>query len=85
MASPAVVFKLQYLYSWYIRDDKKPQIDKYDFLDYMTRPDALKFRADKHKDDEEYRDFIDYMRNDEKSEGAFDSTRDLLDAAALAD
>lgn len=80
MASPAVFFKIQFLYNWYIRPDnnnsgKNIKI-KGDFNDYMTRPAA--FKPKEHTDEEEYKDFLDYMRNNEKSEGAFDTDHDLL-------
>lgn len=74
---PAVVFSLGFVYDW--------KIGGYDFMEYMSRPEA--FCADNHIGDEEYdpknsfkgSDFLTYMSNEEKSDGLFDSTHDLLD------
>ena len=75
---PAVVFSLGFVYNW--------KIGGYDFMEYMSRPEA--FCADRHIGDEEYDpkntfkgsgDFLTYMSNEEKSDGLFDSTHDLLD------
>lgn len=74
---PAVVFSLGFVYDW--------KIGGYDFMEYMSRPEA--FCKDNHIGDEEYdpknsfkgSDFLTYMSNEEKSDGLFDSTRDLLD------
>lgn len=74
---PAVVFSLGFVYEW--------KIGGYDFMEYMSRPEA--FCSDNHIDDEEYNpktsfkgsDFLTYMSNEEKSDGLFDSTRELLD------
>lgn len=86
MASPAVFFKIQFLYNWYVRPDNnnsgKNSKIKGDFNDYITRPAA--FKPKEHTNEEEYKDFLDYMRNDEKSEGAFDTEHDLLTKEQMA-
>ena len=74
---PAVVFSLGFVYDW--------KIGGYDFMEYMSRPEA--FCVDNHIGDDEYdpknsfkgSDFLTYMSNEEKSDGLFDNTRDLLD------
>lgn len=69
----AVIFKNAFKYDWHIANG-----DEYDFLGYMTRPEA--FVPEKHKQkSSEYYDYMEYMRNDEKSDGAFDSINDYLD------
>lgn len=69
----AVIFKNAFKYDWHIANG-----DEYDFLGYMTRPEA--FVPEKHKQkSSEYYDYMEYMRNDEKSDGAFDSVNDYLD------
>ena len=68
MATPAIIFKMSFSYNWHIGG--------YDFLEYMNRPEA--FERTNHLRDE-YKDFIDYMSNKEKSDGLFDSVSDLLD------
>lgn len=73
---PAVVFSLGFVYDW--------KIGGYDFMEYMTRPEA--FCADNHIGDDEYNpknsfsgsDFLTYMSNEEKSDGLFDNTRDCF-------
>ena len=67
MSTPAVVFSLGFTYNW--------AIGGYDFLEYMDRPEA--FDKTKHLEDE-YKDFIDYMSNKEKSDGLFNADSDLL-------
>ena len=68
MATPAIIFKMSFNYNWHIGG--------YDFLEYMNRPEA--FNKTAHLRDE-YKDFIDYMSNTEKSDGLFDAASDLLD------
>ena len=67
MSTPAVVFSLGFTYDW--------AIGGYDFLEYMDRPEA--FDKTRHLNDE-YKDFIDYMSNSEKSDGLFNAQSDLL-------
>lgn len=67
MNSPAVVFSLGFEYNW--------KIGGYDFLEYMSRPEA--FDKTKHLKDE-YKDFIDYMSNSEKSDGLFSNDKNIL-------
>ncbi len=67
---PAVVFVLGFAYNW--------KTGGYDYLEYMSRPEA--FEKTKHLSDE-YKDFIDYMSNSEKSDGLFDSKKDFLSEA----
>ena len=69
MSTPAVVFSLGFTYNW--------AIGGYDFLEYMDRPEA--FDKTNHLNDE-YKDFIDYMSNSEKSDGLFNAQSDLLTA-----
>lgn len=87
MATPAVVFKIQFLYNWYIRSDKQSNSNtkyvKGDFTDYLERPSA--FLPKLHSNEQEYKDFLDYMKNDEKSKGAFDTEHDLLTHEQLND
>ena len=70
MSTPAVVFSLGFTYDW--------AIGGYDFLEYMDRPEA--FDKTNHLNDE-YKDFIDYMSNSEKSDGLFNAQSDLLTAS----
>ena len=70
MASSSVIFKLHFFESGNYHVG-----GKYDFLDYMNRPEA--FSQSEHMNDE-YKDYLDYMKNDEKSEGLFDLKKDLL-------
>jgi TPR repeat protein len=67
MSTPAVIFSLGFTYDW--------AIGGYDFLEYMDRPEA--FDKTRHLNDE-YKDFIDYMSNEEKSDGLFNEQSDLL-------
>ncbi|MCB7526250.1 relaxase MobL [Ruminococcus sp. TM463] len=67
MSTPAVVFSLGFTYDW--------AIGGFDFLEYMDRPEA--FDKTRHLNDE-YKDFIDYMSNSEKSDGLFNAQSDLL-------
>ena len=67
MSTPAVVFSLGFTYDW--------AIGGYDLLEYMDRPEA--FDKTRHLNDE-YKDFIDYMSNSEKSDGLFNAQSDLL-------
>ena len=67
MSTPAVVFSLGFTFDW--------AIGGYDFLEYMDRPEA--FDKTRHLNDE-YKDFIDYMSNSEKSDGLFNAQSDLL-------
>lgn len=87
MATPAVVFKIQFLYNWYIRSDTQSNSNtkyvKGDFTDYLERPSA--FLPKLHSNEQEYKDFLDYMKNDEKSKGAFDTEHDLLTHEQLND
>lgn len=72
----AVIFKNAFRYDWHIASGIDG--DEYDFLGYMTRPEA--FSKEKHSDKKsEYYDYLEYMRNDEKSDGAFDAVNDYLD------
>lgn len=69
--NPAVVFSLGFCFDWHIGNG--------DFYDYLERPEA--FKKDIHQMDDEYRvtkDYMDYMKNNEKSDGIFDSTKDRL-------
>ena len=66
---PAVVFKLKFVYKWHIGER--------DFIDYMTRPGAFDPKVHSKKTDSYY-DYIEYMRNDDKSDGAFDSDNDFM-------
>ena len=69
--NPAVVFSLGFCFDWHI--------GKGDFYDYLERPEA--FKKEIHQMDDEYRvtkDYMDYMKNNEKSDGIFDSTKDRL-------
>ena len=72
MGSPAVIFQANFEYKWHIGG--------YDYLEYMNRPEA--FDKTKHLRDE-YKDFIDYMQNSEKSDGLFDAESDLLNAEQI--
>lgn len=67
MSVPAVVFSLGFEYDW--------QIGGYDYLEYMSRPEA--FDKTLHLQDE-YKDFLDYMSNSEKSDGLFDNNKNFL-------
>ena len=69
--NPAVVFSLGFCFDWHIGNG--------DFYDYLERPEA--FKKEIHQMDDEYRvtkDYMDYMKNNEKSDGIFDSTKDRL-------
>ena len=67
MSTPAVVFSLGFEYDW--------KIGGYDYLEYMSRPEA--FKKEYHLVDE-YKDFVDYMSNEEKSDGLFDNEKNFL-------
>lgn len=74
--NPAVVFSLGFCFDWHIGTG--------DFYDYLERPEA--FKKDIHQMDDEYRvtkDYMDYMKNNEKSDGIFDSTKDSLSKAEI--
>ena len=65
--TPAVVFVADFDYNWHIGSG--------DFLDYMKRPEAFMNKYHKYKSDIYY-DYLDYMKNDEKSFGLFNATID---------
>ncbi|SFW51095.1 TPR repeat, partial [Ruminococcus sp. YE71] len=66
---PAVVLKTSFRYTWDIGG----------YLDYMERPEAFSNRiADKKS---EYYDYLEYMGNDDKSDGLFSASSDLLGEA----
>ena len=71
-SSPAIIFQANFEYEWHIGG--------YDFLEYMNRPEA--FEKTSHLRDE-YKDFIDYMSNTEKSDGLFDAATDLVSKEGL--
>lgn len=66
--SPGVIFTMKFIYKW--------KIGGYDYLKYMSRPEA--FQKLKHEHDEEFKDYMQYMSNSEKSDGIFDMTKDKL-------
>lgn len=66
--TPNVIFSLEFY------PDGDWNCGEGSFLDYMQRPEA--FCAENHSDDE-FKDFLDYMGNEEKSDGIFDISADL--------
>lgn len=66
--SPGVVFTMKFIYQW--------KVGGFDYLKYMSRPEA--FQKLKHEHDEEFKDYMQYMSNSEKSDGIFDMNKDLL-------
>lgn len=81
---PAVIFKTSFMYDWHICGENHSGSSKGDFLDYITRPGA--FRSENHQEqNDEFYDFLEYMRNDDKSDGAFDPENNLLTAAQLSE
>ncbi len=66
--SPGVVFTIKFIYQW--------KVGGFDYLKYMSRPEA--FHKLKHEHDEEFKDYMQYMSNSEKSDGIFDMSKDLL-------
>lgn len=78
MAVPAIIFRVRYRKDWYISGDNGKR--GYDYLEYISRPEA--FAADDLSDDDSF-DYLEYMRNDDKSDGAFDSINDHLDSSQL--
>ncbi|MFA5658262.1 MAG: relaxase MobL [Oscillospiraceae bacterium] len=67
--SPGIIFSMEFFQA------DKYMVGGYDFLEYMQRPEA--FDLQKHTDDE-FKDFFDYMKNEEKSDGIFDLTNNHL-------
>ncbi len=66
--SPGVVFTMKFIYQW--------KVGGFDYLKYMSRPEA--FQKLKHEHDEEFKDYMQYMSNSEKSDGIIDMNKDLL-------
>ncbi len=64
---PAVVLKTSFRYKWDIGG----------FLDYMERPEAFSNNLSDKKS--EYYDYLEYMGNEDKSDGLFSASKDLLD------
>lgn len=62
----AIILKQNFIYNWNINFG-----GGYDFFDYMLRPGT--FKPENHYQDDYYKDYLDYMKNDEKSDGAFDN------------
>ena len=80
MGSPAVIFKNNFLYDWYVGGA--------DYYDYLGRPEAFESK-DNHslqEDNEELMnnlidhnyDYFVYMKNEHKSDGLFDNENNLL-------
>ena len=70
MSTPKVVFKNKFTYEWHIGSG--------DLLDYYQRPQAFRKSSSlQNKENSDY-DFINYMQNDEKSDGCFSSTSDFM-------
>lgn len=70
MSVPKVIFKNNFVYQWHIGE--------FDMIDYMERPQAFqKSESLLNMDSEDY-DFIQYMENDEKSDGCFSATTDKM-------
>ncbi|MFT3950671.1 MAG: relaxase MobL [Oscillospiraceae bacterium] len=67
-STPAVVFSMEFAQTW--------KIGGYDFYSYLQRPEA--FVSKNHTQDAEYKDFMNYMSNSEKSDGIFDMTHDRI-------
>lgn len=51
------------------------------YLDYMNRPQA--FDTEKYRNDPLYKNYLGYMKNEEKSDGLFDVNSDLLDETKI--
>ncbi len=67
--TPGIIFSMEFFQA------DKYMVGGYDFLEYMQRPEA--FDLQKHTDDE-FKDFFDYMKNEEKSDGIFDLNNNHL-------
>lgn len=66
---PAIVYMQSFKYEW--------NIGGYDFYSYMERPDAFEPKLHESQGDMYY-DYLDYMKNDEKSDGIFNAEKDHL-------
>lgn len=51
------------------------------YLDYMNRPQA--FDKEKYQNDPLYKNYLGYMKNEEKTDGLFDINSDLLDESKI--
>lgn len=51
------------------------------YLDYMNRPQA--FDKEKYQNDPLYKNYLGYMKNEEKTDGLFDINSELLDESKI--
>ena len=66
---PAIVYMQSFKYEW--------NIGGYDFYSYMERPEAFESKLHNSQGDMYY-DYLEYMRNDEKSDGIFNAEKDHI-------
>lgn len=75
----AIILNQTFIYKWNVNIGAN---GSYDYIDYMTRPGVFNENLHYQKDDMYY-DYLNYMKNSDKSDGAFDSDTDILSKEQL--